>query len=143
MRVQQILRQHIEKVQSDETKRKVREGKMPEATHQEKEQIAAEFVQRRIRGILARKQVEQMRQDEMIFLGMQRKPKTTAELALDDPIKEMKDTQQHRKELQEDHMIVFDNAKQELEDHIEEIEGNDIIENMLQERRAWIQEQKA
>jgi len=34
---------------------------MPEATPQEKEKIAAEFVQRRIRGILARKQVELMR----------------------------------------------------------------------------------
>jgi hypothetical protein len=54
---------------------------MPEATNQEREQIAAEFVQRRIRGILARKQVEAMRQEEMIFLGMQRKPKSAAELA--------------------------------------------------------------
>ena len=70
LRVQQILQQHLAKLISDETKRKVREGKMPEATHQEKEQIAAEFVQRRIRGILARKTVEQMRQEEMIFLGM-------------------------------------------------------------------------
>jgi hypothetical protein len=40
-------------------------------------------------------------------------------------------------------MIVFDNAKLELEDNIEEIEGNDIIDNMLKERREWIQEQKA
>jgi hypothetical protein len=49
------------KLINEETKRKVREGKMPEATHAEKEQIAAEFIQRRIRGILARKQVEIMR----------------------------------------------------------------------------------
>lgn len=40
-------------------------------------------------------------------------------------------------------MIVFDNAKQELMDNIEEIEGNDIIDNMLKERREWIQEEKA
>jgi hypothetical protein len=78
----------------------------------------------------------------MIFLGMQRKPKTAAELA-DDPIKKMLETAEHRKQLQEDHMIVFDNAKLELEDNIEEIEGNDIIDNMLKERREWIQEQKA
>jgi len=52
-----------------------------------------------------------MRQDEMIFLGMQRKPKTAAELALDDPIASMAETNEHRKQLQEDHMIVFDNAK--------------------------------
>lgn len=48
-------------------------------TQQEKEYAAAEFAQRRIRGILARKQVEQLRQDEMVFLGMQRKPKTEEE----------------------------------------------------------------
>ena len=32
-------------------------------------------------------------------------------------------------------MIVFDAAKQDLADAIDEIEGNDIIENMLKERR--------
>lgn len=100
-------------------------------------------MQRRIRGILARKEVEAKRQEEMIFLGMQRKPKTEAELKEDDPIREMNEQKIHRKQMQEDHMIVFDNAKQELEDAIEEIEGNDIIDNMLQERRVWIQEQKA
>lgn len=45
-------------------------------TQQEKEYAAAEFAQRRIRAILARKAVEEMRQEEMIFLGMLRKPKT-------------------------------------------------------------------
>lgn len=111
LRIQQILSQHLTKLQNDENRRKVREGKMPEATAQEKEQIAAEYVQRRIRGILARKQVEQMRQEEMIFLGMQRKPKTATELALDDPIAEMEKTKQIRKQMQEDNMIVFDAAK--------------------------------
>lgn len=66
----------------------VREGKLPEANSQEKEQIAAEFVQRRIRGILARKQVEQMRAEEMMFLGMKRTTKTAAQLEKDDPIRE-------------------------------------------------------
>ena len=111
---------------------------MQELSNQEKEAISAEYVQRRIRGILARKQVEQMRQEEMIFLGMQRKPKTAAELALDDPIADMEKTKQIRKQMQEDNMIVFDAAKQDLADAIDEIEGNDIIENMLKERREWI-----
>ena len=51
----------------------------------------------------------------------------------------MLDTAEHRKQLQENNMIVFDNAKEELMDEIEEIEGNDIIDNMLKERREWIQ----
>lgn len=62
---------------------------------------------------------------------MQRKPKTEAELKEDDPLREMNEQKEFRKQMQEDHMIVFDNAKQELEDAIEEIEGNDIIDNML------------
>jgi hypothetical protein len=78
-----------------------------------------------------------MRHEEMIFLGMIRRPKTAAEIA-NDPIKQMEATIEHRKQLQEDHMITFDNAKVELEDNIEEIEGNDIIDNMLKERREWI-----
>ena len=99
LRIQQILSRHLTKLQSDENKRKQREGKMQELSNQEKEAISAEYVQRRIRGILARKQVEQMRQEEMIFLGMQRKPKTAAELALDDPIAEMERTKQIRKQM--------------------------------------------
>ena len=44
-----------------------------------------------IRGILARKTIEKMRQEEMIFLGMQRKPKTEEEKK-NDPIKEADET---------------------------------------------------
>lgn len=67
-------------------------------------------MQRRIRGILARKQVEMMRQEEMVFLGMVRKPPSVTD-SEKDPIVLMQETKSHRKQLQEDHMIVFDNAK--------------------------------
>ena len=40
---------------------------------------AAKKVQKILRGILARKRVEEMRQDELIFLGMAPKPKTEEE----------------------------------------------------------------
>ena len=43
-----------------------------------------------------------------------------------------------RKQKQEDNMIVFDRAKQDLQDEIENIEGNDIVDQMLKERRDWI-----
>jgi len=86
VRVQQILKQLVDKSISDENKRKVREGKMPEVPPQEKERLAAQVVQCRIRGILARKDVERQRQEEMVFLGMQRKPKTEKELENDNPI---------------------------------------------------------
>jgi hypothetical protein len=72
---------------------------MPEVPVQEKERLAAQVVQCRIRGILARKDVERQRQEEMVFLGMQRKPKTDKELENDNPIQEMNDTNEHRKQL--------------------------------------------
>lgn len=53
----------------------------------------------------------------MIFLGMQRKPKTAQELE-NDPIKKMIETARYRKDLQEDHMNVFENSKQEIKDEI-------------------------
>jgi hypothetical protein len=45
---------------------------------------------------LARKEVEKMRQEEMVFLGMARKPKTKEEM-LNDPIERMKKTMEDRK----------------------------------------------
>mmetsp|Transcript_38011 Transcript_38011/g.27654 ORF Transcript_38011/g.27654 Transcript_38011/m.27654 type:complete len:161 (+) Transcript_38011:1013-1495(+) len=40
-------------------------------------------------------------------------------------------------------MESFDLAKDEIIQEIQDIDGNDIEENMLKERRDWIQEQKA
>jgi hypothetical protein len=40
-------------------------------------------------------------------------------------------------------MNVFENSKKEIFDDILTIEGNDIVDQMLKERRDWIQEQKA
>lgn len=51
-----------------------------------------------------------MRQEEMVFLGMVRKPPSVTD-SEKDPIVLMQETKSHRKQLQEDHMIVFDNAK--------------------------------
>ena len=67
-----------------------------------------------IRGILARKTIEKMRQEEMIFLGMQRKPKTEEEKK-HDPIKEAAETQDNRKKIQMDHWEIFQEKKKDLE----------------------------
>lgn len=47
-----------------------------------------------------------MRQEEMIFLGMQRKPKTEEEKK-NDPIKGSSETQAFRKDIQMDHWDTF------------------------------------
>lgn len=75
----------------------------------------------------------------MVFLGMARKAKTEDEIR-NGPLPSQEREAERRKQTQEDNMIVFDRAKQEIQDEIEQIEGNDIVDNMLKERRDWIQE---
>lgn len=58
---------------------------------QTSEQDAAKKIQRILRGILARKRVEEMRQDELVFLGMAPKPKTEQEKQID-ALSQMKKT---------------------------------------------------
>jgi len=77
-------------------KRKIREGLIKEQTKESQETEASVFIQKRLRGILARKRVEEVRQDEMVFLGMARKPKTKEEMR-NDPIERMKKTMDDRK----------------------------------------------
>lgn len=56
-----------------EIERKAKEGKIQKESEENKENNASVFIQKRIRGILARKYVDRVRQEEMEFLGMQRK----------------------------------------------------------------------
>lgn len=83
-----------------------------------------------------------MREDEMVFLGMARKPKTKEEMK-NDPIERMKKTQEDRKLKQQQFWNTFDDAKEDLKREIDENEGTDIQEQMKKERRDWIQEYKA
>jgi len=82
-------------------KKRLQQGKLEDraaaaATGPQAEQASAEFIQRRIRGILARRQIEAMRQEEMVFLGMLRKPKGTDEIE-NDPCKKQDGTKEQRK----------------------------------------------
>ena len=78
--------------------RKLREGKIKEENKDQRETDASVLLQRRMRGILARKTVESMREEEMEFLGMKRKKKTPEEM-LNDPIKKMRSSMQERKKI--------------------------------------------
>jgi len=86
-------------LKSADNKKKMGAGKMNQPSKEETTDQAAEIVQNRIRGILARKEIEDMRQEEMIFLGMVRKPKTEEEIAKD-PMKVAEETRRLRKERQ-------------------------------------------
>jgi len=80
----------------------VREGKTTEEPGSNLENVSTAFIQRRIRGILARKYVDRMRDEEMEFLGMTKKKRTVEEVR-NDPIKKMNDTQKDRKLEQDSH----------------------------------------
>ena len=79
-----------------------------------------------------------MRQEEMIFLGMQRKPKTDEEKKAD-PIMASEVTQKYRKDIQSDHWQTFQEKKKDLKTEIVDIEGSDIQDSMLKQRRDWVQ----
>ena len=83
-------------MKTNDIRKRMHNGKMLAPTKQENEEHAAEITQCLIRGILARKTIEKMRQEEMIFLGMQRKPKTDDEKK-NDPVKHSEETQEFRK----------------------------------------------
>ena len=61
----------------------------------------------------------------MIFLGMQRKPKTEEEKK-NDPIKTAETVRDLRKDIQEDHWVTFQEKKKDLIEEIKDIEGSDI-----------------
>lgn len=74
----------------------------------------------------------------MIFLGMQRKPKTEDEKK-DDPVAKAEATQNERKGNQQNNWMEFNSKKDDLQNEIKEIEGSDITDSMLKARRDWVQ----
>ena len=94
------------------------------------------MIQRRLRGILARKRIDDLRQEEMVFLGMSRKPKTG-------PLTIAKHTMDDRKKDQKKNMQDYIDAKKATKKEIMNMEEDEIKEQMLKERRDWIQLDKA
>jgi hypothetical protein len=81
-----MKKQKLEK----DMQKKIRMGRNMESNQQQKEAKASEFLQRHMRGILARQEIEGMRAEEMVFLGMQRPAKTKEELE-NDPVSARKE----------------------------------------------------
>lgn len=140
-RVNTLIKKIEEAMHLKEMERKAKEGKMQRESEDNKENKACVYVQKRIRGILARKEVEKMRQEEMEFLGMCRRKKT-AEEERNDPIKRMEEIRAQRKMTQEAHWKNYLAAKEQLKAEIDENEGTDLQEEMMKVRREWINEQR-
>ena len=119
--------------------KKYKEGKIVKESEENRNINACVFTQRRVRGILARKQVERLREEEMEFLGMRRKKKTPEE-ERNDPIKIMEETRMERKLVQQNNYKRYLDAKIALKEEIDENEGTDLMEQMLKDRREWVNE---
>ncbi len=122
--------------QEREMFQKIKEGLIKEKSKDEVETEVTLLVQRYMRGIIARKRIDELRQEEMVFLGMSRKPKM-------EPINRAQKTTLERKQIQESNMIEYLDAKNAVKADIYEMEEDEIREGMLKERREWIQEVKA
>lgn len=112
-------------------------GKMAAKDPEIEKQEACVYLQRRMRGILARQFVEKVRCEEMEFLGMiRRKPIMTNNWV--DPIEAQVETRRKRKMVQEANMRNYEDAKEQIIEELDENEGSTIMEDMLKERRDWI-----
>jgi IQ and AAA domain-containing protein len=97
-------------------------------------------LQRIFKGIIDRKRIEQIRNEELAFLGMAPKTKDSTDKS-QDPIKKAAETRKARKALQEEKMKDYISAKEDMKQDIIDNQGHDIKEDMLKQRRDWITEE--
>jgi hypothetical protein len=83
-----------------------------------------------------------MREEEMIFLGMKPRPKTALERK-NDPLVLRQQTRDRYKMVQQQNWMEYEQERKEMTTEIGIVEGHDIKEKMLRERRDWVAEQKA
>jgi hypothetical protein len=93
--------------------------------------------QKLFKGMIDRKRIEAIRNEELVFLGMAPKPKDITDKS-QDPNRKARDTGDSRKATQIEKMKDYENAKEELKEEIKDNQGPDIQEAMIQERREWI-----
>ena len=78
----------------------------------------------------------------MVFLGMKPRPKTAIDRAID-PLKMREATRDRYKMVQHQNWMEYEVERKEMAITISAVEGFDIKEKMLKERRDWVAEQKA
>ena len=83
-------------------RKKFEEGLIKDSGKDSADNDASKFIQKRLRGILARKRVEEIRREEQIFLNMAPKSKLKDEKG--DPISRMNEEKDHRKLVQKNYM---------------------------------------
>lgn len=118
---------------------KRRLGLIPNVDPEQQELDSTIFVQRRMQGILARKYVEGLRNEEMEFLGMSRKKPLLVE-GEKDPLEKQITTTFDRKNKQKTHFADYSDAKDTLMEDMDANEGLIMKEEMIKDRREWVNE---
>jgi hypothetical protein len=99
----------------EKAKRALQKGKVEPPSKQEQEQDASLIVQCLIRGIIARQEISRMRDEEMVFLGMDRavvpKKKKKKSIWDDDPISFMEQTYEMRRQQREETQYLFEKER--------------------------------
>jgi len=131
--------QAIKKHKND-LKKKERDMKMHDEMNMDGEENkrsdAVIVIQKYFRGFTSREQVEKIREDELVFLGM----KKVSEDPKDPNSQTFKynATRDHRKALQKEFDEEYKQGLDEIKNGIREYQAPDIKEVMLEERRKWI-----
>lgn len=89
---------------------------------------------------MARKEIQKMRQEEMEFLGMTRRPATAKELKdPENPLRLRERIMSARRQERDARMYEFEAQKVLMEEEIKEAEEDDIIEAGIRARQDWVQ----
>lgn len=119
------------------------QNKIAPPSKQEQEGDASLIVQSLIRGILARAEIQKMRYNEMIFLGIDRanqpvKKKDSIWDDYDDPLAFMQQTKETRRQERVEVAHLFEKERLKLEEEILQVEKDDIWEAEYRKRQDWV-----
>lgn len=134
-RLLKIISMKNKALKEADLKRKIKEG-LVIASEEERERKATILIQKRLKGLLARRKTGRMRQEELYFLGMAEKPKTKEEEKKSNTSR-VKEIESKRKKDQKEIQVEYLNAKAETEEMIKQNEEFDIRDRMIDERRLW------
>jgi hypothetical protein len=111
---------------------------MPKQSRMREEAESCVLLQKRMRGILARRKTDAVRAEEMAFLGFSR----PTDLGGDDPFVKAKENAEKRKLTQKLNQALYEEAQLYLTQEIDDLTGLTKVEETLKERREWVQKYK-
>ena len=109
-------------------------GLIPFQSRQQQESESCVFLQKRMRGILARRKVRIERHKEMAFLGIMH----IKDENKDDPFEKLRETEEKRKMTQKLNYALYEEAMISMKEELDDLTGTTKMEEMIKDRRQWI-----